>query len=161
MPHQSVSELKQQAKRLREGLATMQVAIGHGQALELVARQHGCRDWNTLQALAQRSAGDAGAGAHSTHAPDRSNAVMRPPAQVGQRVTGTYLGQAFSGTVTGLQELAADRYRVALAFDDPVDVVTFESFSNFRHRVSCVITSEGVTVERTSNGQPQLALHPV
>ena len=158
MPHQSVSELKQQAKRLREGLATMQVAIGHGQALELVARQHGCRDWNTLQALAQRSAGDAGVGAHSTPAPDRSNAVMRPPAQVGQRVTGAYLGQAFSGTVTGLQELAADRYRVALAFDEPVDVVTFESFSAFRSRISATINQEGSTAEKTSNGVPQLVL---
>jgi catechol 2,3-dioxygenase-like lactoylglutathione lyase family enzyme len=41
---------KQMAKRLRADLATRDVSISHGEALELVAHQYGVRDWNTLAA---------------------------------------------------------------------------------------------------------------
>jgi catechol 2,3-dioxygenase-like lactoylglutathione lyase family enzyme len=41
---------KQMAKRLREDLATRDFSITHSEALELVAHQHGVRDWNTLVA---------------------------------------------------------------------------------------------------------------
>ncbi len=41
---------KDQAKRLRTALAEQGVELSHSAALELVARQHGARDWNTLAA---------------------------------------------------------------------------------------------------------------
>ena len=41
---------KQQAKRLRTSLAERGVEVTHSEALELVAHQHGARDWNTLAA---------------------------------------------------------------------------------------------------------------
>jgi catechol 2,3-dioxygenase-like lactoylglutathione lyase family enzyme len=44
------------AKRLREDLALRGVRLAHGEALELVAHQHGTRDWNTLAALTTRGA---------------------------------------------------------------------------------------------------------
>jgi len=46
---------KQMANRLRADLATRDVSLSHSEALELVAHQHGARDWNTLAA---RSAPD-------------------------------------------------------------------------------------------------------
>ena len=42
--------------------------------------------------------------------------------------------------------------------DDPVDVVTFESFSAFRQRVHCNVDTSGRTLEKTSNGRPQVEL---
>src|SRR6188472_587300 len=41
---------KQMAKRLRAELATRGISLSHSEALELVAHQHGARDWNTLAA---------------------------------------------------------------------------------------------------------------
>ncbi len=41
---------KQQARRLRTALAESGTPVSHGQALDLVARLHGHRDWNTLSA---------------------------------------------------------------------------------------------------------------
>lgn len=41
---------KSMAKRLRTALAERGTEIGHSEALELVARQYGARDWNTFAA---------------------------------------------------------------------------------------------------------------
>ena len=41
---------KRMARLLRASLAERDVPISHAEALELVARQHGARDWNTLSA---------------------------------------------------------------------------------------------------------------
>ena len=41
---------KAMARRLREELADRGVEVSHSEALELVAHQHGARDWNTLAA---------------------------------------------------------------------------------------------------------------
>jgi hypothetical protein len=46
----SFRDAKAMAKTLREGLATHSVTLTHSQALELVARQFGLTDWNTLAA---------------------------------------------------------------------------------------------------------------
>jgi len=45
-----VTEAKAMARALREGLAETGLEISHSRALELVARQAGARDWNTLSA---------------------------------------------------------------------------------------------------------------
>lgn len=136
----SIGELKSQARRLRNKLEANGSPIGHGQSLELLAHQHGYRDWNTLHAAA-------------------GNRPPACPVVLGQKVRGHYLGQPFEGEVLGVQAFAhGDRFRVTLLFDEPVDVVTFDSFSSFRKRVSCVIGHDGKTVEKTSNGRPHLSL---
>lgn len=132
--------LKDQARRLRKSLETASQPVSHGRALELIAGQYGYRDWNTLSASAP-------------------SMRAKPPVQVGDTVRGTYLGQTFTGTVRGLQALSDDRhYRATIVFDRPVDVVTFDSFSALRQRVTLTIDERGRTREKTSNGQPHLEL---
>ena len=134
-----VSELKTQARRLRTQLRDSGVALSHGQALDLLARQHGLRDWNTLSALA-------------------GNEIRL---QVGDRVTGTYLGRAFAGVVKSLTVMDDAGYRrISVHFDMPVDVVRFDSFSSFRQRVTGLIGPDGQSPRKTSDGQPQLVVRP-
>ncbi|SCX27615.1 hypothetical protein DSM25558_4262 [Agrobacterium sp. DSM 25558] len=137
----SIETLKDQAKRLRASLAQEGQTMSHSRALELVAVQFGYRDWNTLYAAV-------------------GNRPPFNPYTLGSRVSGFYLGQPFTGSVLGVQSLGGDpeRYRLTLHFDDPVDVVTFESFSAFRQRVHCNIDTTGRTMQRTSNGRPQVEL---
>ena len=136
-----LTDLKTQARRLRRDMAETGRAISHGQALEMIAHQQGARDWNTLSATVRR------------------NDNKRPFA-VGDRVEGQYLGQPFIGYVHGLSVGPQGKYqRITLHFDEPVDVVTFESFSSFRQRVSAVIDDEGRSLYRVSSGAPQLVLH--
>jgi hypothetical protein len=141
MPLPALHALKDQAKRLRSSLEGEGASISHSKALELIAKQYGLRDWNTLAAIA-------------------GNRPPLNPYMLGSRVSGHYLGQAFSGEIIGVQAISAQpgRYRITLDFDEPVDVVTFESFSAFRKRVSCTIGEDGCTVEKTSNGRPHLEL---
>ena len=136
----TIDALKLQANRLRQELADAGTVIGHGRSLELLAHQHGYKDWNTLHAAA-------------------GNRPPASPVVAGQRVSGHYLGQPFEAEVKALETFShANRSRIVLHFDEPVDVVTFESFSAFRQRVSCYIGSDGMTAEKTSNGEPQLRL---
>lgn len=137
----SLDVLKDQAKRLRDTLGRQGTAINHSRALELIAAQHGFRDWNTLT-------GSVGNGP-----PARSYAI-------GDQAMGRYLGQMFTGTIIAVQALtnAHGRTRVTFDFDEPVDVITFESWSAYRKRVTCTLDEEGRTVEKTSNGEPHMVL---
>ncbi len=130
---------KAQAKALRAALAEQGRDITHSQALELVAKSHGHHDWNTLHA------------AIGNRPPD--------PVTLGQIVEGHYLKQPFMAEVLGVKHLSEGRYEVTLHFDHPVDVVTFDSFSNFRTRVTKIIGPDGRTVETTSDGTPHLVLN--
>lgn len=134
----SMEAAKAQAKALRAGLAAEGRETGHAQALELIAKSHGYKDWNTLHA----AIGNA----------------PRPPVAVGQTVEGRYLKQPFIAEVTGLTALSDGRWQVALTFDQAVDVVTFDSFSNFRSRVTKVVGDDGASFEKTSDGVPHLVL---
>ena len=139
-PLPPVAELKAQARRLRATLEGTGQAVGHGRSLELLAHQMGFRDWNTLRAAA-----------------DRPGDGFR--LSVGARVTGTYLGQAFAGEVLAVEQLPArDLVRVTVHFDEPVDVVRFESFSALRQRVTCLVDRNGVSPRRTSDGPPHMRL---
>jgi hypothetical protein len=139
-PLPTIDALKDQARRLRTALDSDGATIGHGQALELLAHQHGYKDWNTLHAAI-------------------GNRPPPCPVSIGERVHGNYLGQAFEGEVIGVEVLSTpDRFRVTFDFDEPVDVVRFASFSNLRKRVACVIDGRGATAEKTSDGRPQLTL---
>ena len=138
----SVSELKAQAKRLRKALAANGQQISHSQALEIVSTQHGFRDWNTASATAERP-----------------NSFRF---SVGNRVSGTYMRQAFEGEIKALAQVGStERYHITIQFDQPVDVVTFDSFSALRSRVNCLIRSDGVAVKQTSDGEPYLRLDPL
>lgn len=138
-PHLTLDALKQQAKALRQSLARTGQDTTHSQSLETVAHQHGFRDWNTLHAkLGNRP---------------------RVPLFVGQQVTGKYLGKDFSGKIITLSSMGGDQYfRIALRFDEAVDVSAFESMVIHRNQISATVDPYGRTAEKTSNGQPQLVL---
>ncbi|MGV8935934.1 MAG: glyoxalase superfamily protein [Allorhizobium sp.] len=138
----TVDELKSQARRLREAMSAKGAGLTHSAALELVAKSHGARDWNTISALAARS-----------------DNAEQPPAVVGAIVSGHYLGQAFRGEVIALTRMSQSQlYSITLHFAEPVDVVTFDSFSAFRRRVTAVIDANGISPKKTSNGKPHLVL---
>lgn len=133
------STLKAEARALRAERQAAGQPLTHGAALEEVARRHGYRDWNT--AVAQL--------------PER----FATPAQVGQRVRGTYLKQPFTGTVLAVETLPDYwHFRVTVHFDTPVDVVTSELFSAFRQRVTAVLDQRGISPARTSDGEPHMRL---
>lgn len=134
----SIMQAKQEAKRLRGQLASQGTEISHTNALELIAKQYGFRDWNTFHA----AIGD------------------RPPEnwKPGGRVRGTYMAQPFEATVMTVTMVTSGWYRLMLNLDEAVDVVTFDSFSNFRKRVQGTVGPAGETRERTSNGVPHLKL---
>jgi hypothetical protein len=134
----SLPEAKEQAKRLRSRLAAEGTSITHGKALELVAHQHGFRDWNTLHAAIGN----------------------RPPVPwvVGAKVRGSYLSQAFEAEILAVHQVQPGWFRLTLDLDEAVDVITFEGMSNFRKRVTGTIGPDGCTREKTSNGRPHLAL---
>lgn len=138
----SILELKTRAKRLRIELDKQGQTISHSGSLELIARELGMKNWNTLFAASGN----------------------RPPIfYVGQKVVGEYLGQAFTATVYGLKHInnkSSGYNRITLNFEEAVDVVTFESFSAFRKRVSATIYDSGNSPQRTSNGKPQLTVRP-
>lgn len=135
----SVSQMKTQAKRLRTALAAKGQDLSHSQALELLSVQYGFRDWNTASATA----------AHPNHM----------AFAVGDRVSGTYMKQSFQGEILSLTRVGpSGQYRVIVKFDTPVDVVTFDSFSAFRSRVTVLIHADGVAVKRTSDGEPYLRM---
>lgn len=134
-----LSTLKGQARRLRAALAAEGDFITHSDSLELIARQRGYRDWNTLHAAAGNR--------------------PRDPFTVGARVRGRYLGQAFAGELLAVRRLSGGKvYAVTVDFDEPVDVVRFEGFSNLRKRVSVTLEPDGRSAARTSDGQPHMQL---
>lgn len=139
-PLPSLNDLKIQAKRLRATLESNGNKISHSASLEMMAKQYGYKDWNTLHAAV-------------------GNEPPTCPVTLGQKVRGHYLGQAFLGDVIGVHCMNhPGKYRVTLRFEEPVDVVTFDSFSSYRQRVSCTIDQNGKTMEKTSNGQPQMRI---
>jgi hypothetical protein len=137
-----VGELKAQARRLRQAMADRGTEMTHAAALELVARQYGARDWNTLAALAAKP-----------------NGKPASPLFVGAHIRGRYLDQPFAGKVLALSAIPGSGLcRITIHFDEPVDVVTFESFSAFRRRINAQIDENGISPRRTSNGLPHLVL---
>lgn len=132
-------QAKLRARAIRDEYALRGTAISHSQALEKVAAELGYRDWNTASA--------------------RLSNLPEVPLQVGDRVAGSYLKQPFAGRVLGVREVyGGGSYEVTLQFDTPVDVVTFDSFSAFRSRVTATIGADGVSAARTSDGRPHLEI---
>lgn len=135
-----VAQLKSQAKRLRVDLADKGTRVNHSQALELIAAQYGYRNWNTLHAAC-------------------GNRVAPFTLSPGQKVSGRYLGQPFTGEVIGVTALnGGTRFRTTIRFDKPVDVVRFDSFSALRQRVTCTLNADGVSAAKTGDGKPHMQL---
>ncbi|MEL6859937.1 MAG: glyoxalase superfamily protein [Pseudomonadota bacterium] len=110
-------------------------------ALESVAQEMGFRDWNT-------------ASARLSNAPETSW-------QVGERVSGQYLKRQFAGRIHAVRELqAGSGYEVTIHFDEPVDVVDWDSFSALRQRVKALVSPEGISWSKTSDGTPHLIVAP-
>ena len=110
-------------------------------ALERVAGEMGFRDWNTASARLSNTPGTEW--------------------RIGERVSGHYLKRPFSGRIHGVKELQGGAgYDVTLHFDEPVDVVDWDSFSAFRQRVSAVVSPEGISWTKTSDGVPHLTIAP-
>lgn len=135
----TTSDLKAEARSWRAEQGRAGNPVTNSQALEMVSRFHGFRDWNTANAVLPAARGPAFA--------------------VGQAVKGTYLKQAFTGVVTAVAALGGgEMYQITVQFDEPVDVVAFESFSAFRHRVVATVNREGVSASKTSDGVPHMML---
>lgn len=127
-----------QAKaRARQIKAESADSMSLAAALECVAHEMGFRDWNT-------------ASARLSNAPEAAW-------QVGERVAGRYLKQSFVGRIHGVRELQGGAgYELTLHFDEPVDVVDWESFSALRQRVTAHVSPEGISWTKTSDGVPHL-----
>ena len=137
MTIKSVDEAKSQAKALRAALAGEGTPISHAQALEIIARQNGARDWNTLHARLARA----------------EPRFFR----IGEQVRGRYLGQDFTGRVVALSK-AGRHYDISIQLDEPIDTVRFQSFSNLRRRIGGVVGPDGRSPRKTSDGLPQLVV---
>ncbi len=132
-------QAKARARALRAELAAADRPISHSAALERVAAELGYADWNTLSA--------------------RLSGAPEIPLQLGDRVEGCYLRQPFTGSVIAARSVSqGDAYEVTIEFDEPVDVVRFDSFSAHRRRVSAVVSSSGVSLSKTSDGVPHLVV---
>src|SRR5690554_5814156 len=75
----TTSDLKAEARSWRAEQAQSGHPVTNSQALEMVARFHGFRDWNTASAVLP--------------------ATRAPVFAVGQAVKGTYLKQPFTGVI--------------------------------------------------------------
>lgn len=126
-------DFKQQAKRLRQALGDEGIVISHARALELVARQFGARDWNTLAATASPK----------PVAGEKAD-IKTAPFSVGSDVGGTFNGNPVNGRIIGVEEtIKPDLWRVTVAFDPPVDVVTSPLFSALRKRLTTIVGADG------------------
>jgi len=134
-----VKSLKSQAKNLRAALERGGRPISHSEALELVAQSHGLRDWNTANAVA----------------------VELAPWSFGGTVRGRYLGQTFTGRVIAARERGRGYHALTIDFDKAVDVSRSELFSAPRKRINATVNAAGVSLSKTSDGQPHLVLDAV
>jgi hypothetical protein len=134
----SAAQAKDQAKRLRATMAEDGAVVGHAKSLELVAHQHGFRDWNTMFAAIGNE-------------PSKGRAI-------GDKVSGTYLSQRFTAHVVSVSIMKPGWFRLELHLEEAIDVVTSDGFSNFRSRIRDVIGPKGHSVERTSDGQAHLQI---
>lgn len=127
-------DYKSHARRLRDALAAEGIAVSHGKALDIVARQNGARDWNTLSAKTAVEVAVTG--------PEAAQAM--PPFAVGDPVEGAFNGSPARGRVIGVAEtIKPDLWRVTVKFMPPVDASTSAHFSAPRIRVEMVVGADG------------------
>lgn len=142
-------DYKTHARRLRDALAAEGIGLSHGRALDIVARQHGERDWNTLAARASASAG----------APETAPETKPAPFAVGDAVAGLFNGAPATGRVIGLAEtIKPDLWRVTVKFSPPVDASTSANFRAERTRVEMIVGADGRSRRLTGTETGVMAL---
>ena len=138
-PIHTKDQAKARARTIRADYAAKSKYISHSAALERVAAEQGYPSWNALSA-------------RLSNQPD-------VPLALGDRVEGFYLKQKFEGVVTAVRSMSGDvAFHITIDFDEPVDVVTFESFSAFRRRVTATVSPGGVSFSKTSDGVPHMVV---
>jgi hypothetical protein len=141
------SDYKSHARRLRDALAAEGIAVSHGKALDLVARQQGLRDWNTLSSQTK---------ADALPAKDKQTGA---PFGVGDTVEGTFKNRPAHGRVIGLAEtIKPDLWRVTVHFDPPVNASTSDTLVAERRRVEMVIGADGRSRRLTGTETGAMAL---
>lgn len=136
------------ARRLRDALAAEGIALSHGKALDIVARQHGERDWNTLAARASAAA-----------TPEPVPETAAAPFAVGDAVAGLFNGAPATGRVIGLAEtIKRDLWRVTVKFSPPVDASTSANFRAERTRVEMIVGADGRSRRLTGSETGVMAL---
>ena len=137
-PIHTRAQAKAYARILRAELAQGGTSISYSASLERVAKKLGFSSWNLLCVR-----------------------LSNTPAalQVGDQVEGHYLKQPFVGHVLAVRQMGhGDAYQISIELAQPVDVVSFDSFSNFRHRITATISRDGVSPQKTSDGVPHLVI---
>ena len=71
---------------------------------------------------------------------------------------GAYLGQPFEGCIVAAEPTRPGWFALTIDLDEAVDVVAFESFSNYRKRIRATVGPLGESREKTSDGQPHLVI---
>ncbi|WP_018997765.1 glyoxalase superfamily protein [Hirschia maritima] len=136
----TINGAKEYAKKLRISFMESDTPLSHAQALERTANELGYRDWNTARTRL-------------------SNRPKFEP-QIGDLIEGVYLKQKFKGLIKSVRMLADGQYfDVSIQFEKAVDVVSFESFSAYRQRVSAKLDNEGTSLSATSDGEPHMIIH--
>ncbi|WP_246849795.1 glyoxalase superfamily protein [Rubellimicrobium arenae] len=130
--------LKTEARTWRGQRQAMGASVTHGAALEVVARRHGFRDWNTACA----------------HLPERDPTPLAPS----NRVTGTYLGHPFEGVLLAATPLGSGQTSVTVQFDAPINVTAGSPYAHMRRRVTATLDEDGTSPARTGNGEPHMRL---
>ncbi|KAB2670433.1 hypothetical protein F9K77_10530 [Ochrobactrum sp. LMG 5442] len=140
-------DFKHQARRLRQALSEEGIAISHGKALDLVARQSGTRDWNTLAANGSKV--DAASIQDET-----------APYRVGQRITGLFHTTPFDARIIAVEEtIKPELWRITLQFDPAIDVVVSPNLSMLRRRVTAVVGTDGKSRRLTGSETGGIALN--
>lgn len=140
-------DFKHQARRLRQALSEEGIAISHGKALDLVARQSGTRDWNTLAAN--------GSKVEAASVQDDT-----APYRVGQRITGLFHTTPFDARIIAVEEtIKPDFWRITLQFDPAIDVAVSPNLSMLRRRVTAVVGTDGKSRRLTGSETGGIALN--
>jgi len=135
----TVEQLKIQARALQKNLAPEQV-LSYAQSLEITAHRYGFKNWNVIAAKAP-------------------NSFDVKTITIGCVVAGQYLGQTFTGTVKTITTYGTQgHFKISLVLTEPLDVVKFDSFSSFRHRINGTVDARAISPQRTSDGTPHLIL---
>lgn len=109
-------DAKTMAKALRQGLAERRIELGHSDCLELVARQFGLNDWNTLAArieAAKRAPLPLPEGWFVSHADPAYYSIGLDPNEPGCALVAAVPEAEIPPSHTGvlMQSILADQYR--------------------------------------------------
>jgi Glyoxalase superfamily protein len=131
------ADFKHQARRLRQALSEEGINISHGKALDLVARQSGTRDWNTLAA--------------------NDSKVETAPVEGD---TGMFHTTPFDARIIAVEEtIKPELWRITLQFDPAIDVAVSPNLSMRRRRYTIVVGTDGKSRRLTGSETGGVALN--